>query len=80
MASASAAEILVERLAEILGAQAARSTVNTFCKRTVGVAPEALSHKQLSLVMPSLKPMLSILIGTSRADQVIQSISKELSK
>jgi len=75
-----AIEVLVDRLAQLLGPQMARSTVNTFCKRTVGVAPEALSASQLALVLPSLKPMLSTLIGTTHADTLITTLSQELSR
>lgn len=69
-------DVLVQRLAELLGPQTARSTVNTFCRRTVGVAPESLSASQLAL--PSLKPMLSMLIGTTKADALLANLGKEL--
>jgi hypothetical protein len=73
-------ELLVTRLAEFLGEPNARSTVNSFCRQKVGVAPDALSAAQLNLVLPSLKPMLSILIGTSNADGLLVRISQELSR
>lgn len=75
----SAAQILVERLSALLGPQAAQSAVNTFCKRTVGVAPESLTTAQMRLVLPSFKPMLSILIGTSQADGLLATLTQELS-
>lgn len=73
----AATEKIVGRLAEYLGPQAARSTVNTFCKR-VGVAPEALSASQLALLLPTLKPMLQILLGTTRAEAVMTQLGKDL--
>lgn len=76
--SVSPYELLVSRLAEYLGEPSARSTVNSFCKQKVGVQPAALSASQLSLVLPSLRPMLMILIGTSNADAIIARIAKEL--
>jgi|GEM_PF-5475859 len=75
---ADAAELLVNRLSTLLGPQAAQSAVNTFCKRTVGVAPENLTAPQLKLVLPSFKPMLSILVGTTQADGLLASITQEL--
>lgn len=75
---ASAAQILVERLSALLGPQAAQSAVNTFCKRTVGVAPDSLSPAQMKLVLPSFKPMLSILIGTTQADGLLATLTQEL--
>lgn len=77
---ATAAETLTQRLSALLGPQAAQSAVNTFCKRTVGVAPEKLTSAQLRLVLPSFKPMLSILIGTTQADGLIASLTQEFSK
>jgi hypothetical protein len=74
----SATQLLTERLSALLGPQAAQSAVNTFCKRTVGVAPEKLTGSQLKMVLPSFKPMLSILIGTTQADGLIANLSKEL--
>lgn len=74
----SASQLLVDRLTTLLGPQAAQSAVNTFCKRTVGVAPENLTANQLKLVLPSFKPMLSILIGTSQADGLLANLTQEL--
>ncbi len=73
-------ELLVQRLSEFLGEPNARSTVNSFCKQKVGVAPAALSASQLNLVLPSFKPMLSILIGTTHAEALLARISSELSR
>lgn len=66
------------RLAEYLGEPSARSTVNSFCKQKVGVQPTALSPSQLMLVLPSLRPMLAILIGTRNADSILARITQEL--
>jgi hypothetical protein len=73
-------ELLIARLGTFLGPEMARSTVNTFCKRQVGVAPEALKANQVLLVLPTFKSMLSTLIGSSHAQTVITQITQELSK
>lgn len=77
---AAAAQLLVDRLSVLLGPQAAQSAVNTFCKRTVGVAPENLTAPQLKMVLPSFKPMLSILIGTTQAEGLLSHLTQELTK
>ncbi|MDQ3264816.1 MAG: hypothetical protein M3Y59_14305 [Myxococcota bacterium] len=71
-------ELLVTRISEYLGEPSARSTVNTFCRQKVGVSPTALSASQLKLVLPSLRPMLMILIGTTNADAILARITQEL--
>lgn len=73
----SPAELVVQRLGEFLGPTAAQSTLNTFCKRTVGVKPDALTAAQMPLVLPALRPLLSILVGTAKADSVIVGLLKE---
>lgn len=78
MATTSPYEMMVERLAKLLGEPSARSTVNTFCRQKVGVAPESLTRAQLNLVLPSFKPMLMILVGTTNAELVLASIAQEL--
>jgi hypothetical protein len=72
------AELVIARLTETLGPQAARSTLNTFCKRTVGVQPDALSAAQLKLVLPSLKSLLSVLVGVARAEAIIVTLERDL--
>jgi hypothetical protein len=73
----SSSAIIVKRLAEYLGPEAAQSAVNTFCKK-IGVAPNALSAAQLRLLLPSLRPMLQILLGTTRAETVLGRLDKDL--
>ncbi len=73
------AEVVVRHLAVLLGEGAALSTLNTFCKRTVGVKPEALTAAQVVLVLPSLRQLLSVLVGVAKADAVIAALTKELS-
>ncbi len=74
------AETIIACLAKYIGEPTAVSTVNVFCRRTVGVEPKALNQKQLMLVLPSLRPVLQILMGTTRAEQVLTEIQGELSK
>lgn len=72
------AEVVVERLGELIGPQAALSTLNTFCKRTVGVNPDAMSASQMVLVLPSLKQLLSVLVGAVKAEAVVAALQQEL--
>jgi hypothetical protein len=76
----SPAEIVVNRLAELLGPAAAQSTLNTFCKRTVGVKPESLTAAQMPLVLPSLKPLLSVMVGVAKADALIAKMLEEFKR
>ncbi|MFZ5441444.1 MAG: hypothetical protein ACOZQL_15665 [Myxococcota bacterium] len=71
------AERVVQKLAELLGPVAAQSTLNTFCKRTVGVKPESLTASQMQLVLPSLKPLLSVLVGAEKSEVLIAGLLKE---
>ena len=77
---ASPAEIVVQRLAELLGPAAAQSTLNTFCKQKVGVKPESLTAAQMPLVLPALKPLLSVMVGVARAEAMIASMLKEFQR
>ncbi|MFZ5441426.1 MAG: hypothetical protein ACOZQL_15565 [Myxococcota bacterium] len=72
------AEFVISRLSPLLGPEAARSTVSTFCKRTVGVQPEKLTREQMLLLLPSFESLLSVLVGAVRAGTTISSIRKEL--
>ena len=74
------AETVVARLADLLGPAAAQSTLNTFCKRTVGVKPESITAAQMPLVLPSLKPLLSIMVGVAKADALISKLLQEFSR
>jgi hypothetical protein len=73
-------ELLIARLGSYLGPDMARSAVNTFCKRQVGVAPESLKSNQVLLVLPSLKAMLTTLVGTTNAQNIVAQLSQELSR
>lgn len=76
---ASPAEIVVQRLTAFIGPQAAQSTINTFCKRTVGVKPEALTVAQMMMVLPSMQQFLSVMLGAAKAESVVAEIRKEFS-
>lgn len=77
MSALTPAQRVVQRLAALLGPAAAESTLNTFCKRTVGVKPEALTAAQMPLVLPSLKPLLSVMVGQQKADVLIAELLQE---
>lgn len=74
------AQILTERLAKYLGPQAAANTVEGFCRRHAGKAPEALSGVELAGVLPHLQPLLSVFLGTTKAEVLLSQLAKELTR
>lgn len=80
MSSHPAVALLTARLAQYLGPQAAANTVDTFCRRSAGARPEALTPAQLVGVLPSLQPLLSVLLGTTKAEILLSQLAKDLSR
>lgn len=80
MASSPAVEILTQRLAQYLGPHAAENTVDAFCRREAGVAPEAVTPAQLVRMLPALEPLLSVLLGTTKADILLSQLAKDLAR
>ena len=80
MASHNAHDILTRRLAQYLGPAAAENTVDTLCRQHAGAAPGALTGAQLVHALPSLQPLLSVLLGTTKAEIVLSQLSKDLAR
>ncbi len=80
MASHRAVDILTSRLAQYLGPGAASNTVDTFCRQHAGAAPEALTGPQLARALPALQPLLSVLLGTTKAEILLSQLAKDLGR
>jgi hypothetical protein len=80
MAVRNPIDILTQTLAQYLGPHAAANTVEGFCRRSAGVAPEAATAPQLVKALPHLQPLLSVLLGTTKAEIVLSQLSKDLSR
>jgi hypothetical protein len=80
MASHNAFEILTGRLAQYLGPAAATNTVDTLCRQHAGAAPETLTGAQLVRVLPSLQPLLSVLLGTTKTEILLSQLAKDLAR
>jgi len=75
------AQLLAERLSKYLGPQAAANTLEAFCRRhAAGKAPDALSGPELARVLPHLQPLLSVFLGTTKTEVLLQQLEKELSR
>jgi hypothetical protein len=77
---ADPAQLLTERLAKYLGPQAAANTVEGFCRRHAGKAPAALSGAELVGMLPRLQPLLSVFLGTTKTEVLLQQLGKELAR
>lgn len=75
-----AVEILTYRLAQFLGPAAAANTVESLCRREAGAAPEALAPAQLARVVPELQPLLSVLLGSMKAELLVSQLAKDLTR
>ena len=73
-------DILTQTLAQYLGPHAAANTVEGFCRRSAGVAPQAATAPQLAKALPQLQPLLSVLLGTTKAEIVLSQLSKDLAR
>ncbi|MBF5043808.1 hypothetical protein FGE12_15525 [Aggregicoccus sp. 17bor-14] len=80
MESNRAVEILTVRLAQYLGPAAAANTVHSLCLREASAAPGALSPAQLARVVPSLQPLLSVLLGSMKTELLLSQLVKDLSR
>lgn len=74
------AQLLTERLARYLGPLAAANTVEAFCTRHAGKAPQALSGAELAGVLPHLQPLLSVFLGTTKTEVLLSQLGKELTR
>ncbi len=72
-------EIIVDRLAELLGPNTARVAVKVFTERATGHATGPLTPEEQARVLEALRPMLRTLLGTRRAEELVLTLARELS-
>jgi hypothetical protein len=78
MARPSPSAVIEARLAALLGPNTARTAVRTFCQRSLGLAPEALTAEAAPRLLAALRPTLRTLLGAATAERVLDEISGEL--
>ncbi len=71
-------EIMARRLAEYLGPNTARVAVRVFSERATGHAEGPLTSDERSRVLDALRPMLRTLLGTRRAEDVLEQLARDL--
>ena len=78
MAPETLADVVIERLARLLGPYTARVAVQTFAKKHLGRGAETVSSGDLPILLDGLKPMLRTLVGGAAAEQWIESTRRDL--
>lgn len=78
MAPETIADLVIERLARLLGPNTARVAVQTFAKKQLGRGAETVAVGDLPFLLDGLKPMLRTLVGGAAAEQWIESTRREL--
>jgi len=73
----SPCERIVARLSPLLGPNMARNATRTFCVRTLGMDPEALTAADVPRLAAALRPALRTLLGGTFGDQVVDEILRE---
>lgn len=71
-------EIVYRHLARYLGPHTARTALKTFSDKSVGKAPEEVTHGDAPKLLAALKPMLRTLIGADECEAVLHQIDREL--
>jgi hypothetical protein len=71
-------EVIVERLAAVLGPHTARVAIKTFAGASGGRAPEALTRADVPALLAALRPMLRTLLGRERAEGMVLQLAREL--
>lgn len=77
MSTATASERIEARLAPLLGPNMARSALRTFCRRSLGMEPAALTAADVPRLMGALRPALRTLLGAATAEQILADITRE---
>jgi hypothetical protein len=70
-------EIIVARLAPLLGPNTAGVALTTFCRR-LARDPEALAPEDVPQLLAALRPMLRTLVGRVRAEALLEQLAREL--
>ena len=71
-------EVIVERLAAVLGPHTARVALKTFADASGGRKPEALTPADVPALLAALRPMLRTLLGRERAEGLVLQLGREL--
>jgi len=77
MAERTVSERIQQRLATLLGPNIARTATRTFCQRSLGIEPEALTPEDVPRLAAALRPALRTLLGADSADRVLAEIDRE---
>ncbi len=77
MEARSPSERIVARLSPLLGPNMARNATRTFCVRTLGIEPAALTAADVPRLAAALRPALRTLLGAAFGDQVVEDIVRE---
>ena len=77
-ATTSVNERIEERLSPLLGPFTAKMAIKTFAVSKVGVPPDQLTRSHVPALLDALRPMLNTLVGSAKAQTVIDDLRKEL--
>jgi hypothetical protein len=76
--SARIVEVVTRHLSRPLGPNSAKIAVKTFATRSAGKTTETLTVSDLPKLLDGIRPMLAVMAGKARADQVIDEIRQDL--
>jgi hypothetical protein len=65
------------RLSAVLGPNTARTALRTFCLRSLGKPPDALTRADVPGLVAVLRPPLRTLLGSDAAEQLLAEIARE---
>jgi hypothetical protein len=74
----SLSQQLAARLAPYIGDFNAQMWIKSVARRELGLAPEDLTVKHLTLLIDGLRPFLQTLMGRSTAENLLQQIGREV--
>jgi len=72
------AAIFARHLAAYIGQHTAPMAIKTFAKQALGLAPDELRIPDTTKLLDAMRPMLSTLVGTQRAEEVAMLIRRDL--
>jgi len=72
------AAIFARHLAAYIGQHTAPMAIKTFAKQALGLAPDELRIPDTTKLLDAMRPMLSTLIGSQRAEEVATLIRRDL--
>ena len=69
---------MIAALSPHVGPHTAKNAVRTFAKRTLNMAPEAMTVEDAVKVLESLQATLAALVGTNAAKDIVETLTVEL--